>query len=384
MREFLEACRAGDYESAARRLDLRGRASAGAEVARRVKFVLDRKLWVDLDALSDEPDGAGDDGLPRGQDLVGTIAAGDRDVPVIVSRHVAADGRREWKIAASTLDAVPELYAAVGGSWIRERAPESLTRIRALELELWQWLGLLALALVAASASLAVAACALALARRRWRRPEARAGDFEAVARGPLRAFVAVLVFAAGRSALALPVPAESLLRSGDRLGTVEEVGLRSTRVRTLDRTLVTVPNGEFASLQLENYTRRDRIWLRATLGLRYETTPDQLRCVLEDLRRLLRLDARVDPDPARVRFVGFGAYSLDLEVFAYVRTADYGEFLAIQEDLYLAMMDVVAAAGTSFAFPSQTIYGASDPGLDAERARAAEARAREPRAGRS
>jgi MscS family membrane protein len=497
MREFLEACRAGDYESAARRLDLRGRASAGAEVARRVKFVLDRKLWVDLDALSDEPDGAGDDGLPRGQDLVGTIAAGDRDVPVIVSRHVAADGRREWKIAASTLDAVPELYAAVGGSWIRERAPESLTRIRALELELWQWLGLLALALGAASASLAVAACALALARRRWRRPEARAGDFEAVARGPLRAFVAVLVFAAGRSALALPVPAESLLRSGervlllviatwlltravdaaarrvsqrmaaegrigavsvvslgsrlarislwalatvalvqnigfdvtalfagiglgglaialaaqktvenlfggltllvdqpvrvgdfcrfgDRLGTVEEVGLRSTRVRTLDRTLVTVPNGEFASLQLENYTRRDRIWLRATLGLRYETTPDQLRCVLEDLRRLLRLDARVDPDPARVRFVGFGAYSLDLEVFAYVRTADYGEFLAIQEDLYLAMMDVVAAAGTSFAFPSQTIYGASDPGLDAEKTRAAEARARQPRAGTS
>jgi MscS family membrane protein len=169
------------------------------------------------------------------------------------------------------------------------------------------------------------------------------------------------------------PVRVGDFCRFGSRIGTVEEVGLRSTRVRTLDRTVVSIPNAEFSSLQLENFSRRDRIWLHATLGLRYETTPDQLRHVLGEIQRLLRDDPRVDPDPARIRFVGFGAYSLDCEIFAYVRTEDYGEFLAIREDVFLGIMDVVAASGTSFAFPSQTLYVGSDAGLDQAKSRAAE-----------
>jgi MscS family membrane protein len=177
------------------------------------------------------------------------------------------------------------------------------------------------------------------------------------------------------------PVRVGDFCRFGDRLGTVEEVGLRSTRVRTLDRTVVSIPNAEFSALQLENFSRRDRIWLHATLGLRYETTADQLRHVLAEVHRLLREDPRVDPEPARIRFVGFGAYSLDCEVFAYIRTADYGEFLAIREDLLLRIMDIVAASGTSFAFPSQTLYVGADPGLDTARSRAAEAQGRRWRA---
>jgi len=168
------------------------------------------------------------------------------------------------------------------------------------------------------------------------------------------------------------PVRVGDFCRFGDRVGTVEEVGLRSTRVRTLDRTVVTIPNSEFTVLPLENYTQRDRIWFHATLGLRYETTADQLRHVLVGLRELLRADPRVDPDPARVRFVGFGAYSLDLEVFAYIRTRDFGEFLGIREELLLEIMDCVAASGTGFAFPSQTVYTARDSGLDPERTREA------------
>lgn len=170
------------------------------------------------------------------------------------------------------------------------------------------------------------------------------------------------------------PVRVGDVCRFGDTLGTVEEVGLRSTRVRTLDRTLVSIPNAEFSALQLENFTRRDKIWFRTTLGLRYETTPDQLRWVLVEVRKLLYAHPRVDPDPARIRFVGFGPHSLDLEIFAYVLTRDFDEFLAIREDLYLRILDVVAASGTGFAFPSQTAYLARDPGLDAARTRAAEA----------
>ena len=170
------------------------------------------------------------------------------------------------------------------------------------------------------------------------------------------------------------PVRVGDFCRFGERVGTVEEVGLRSTRVRTLDRSVVSIPNGEFASMQLENFSRRDRMWLHVMLGLRYETTPDQLRAVLERVHRLLRAHSRVDPEPARIRFVGFGAYSLDCEIFAYVLTADFGEFLAIREEILLQVMDAVAASGTAFAFPSQTLYVGPDPGLDPAKSRAAEA----------
>ena len=91
----------------------------------------------------------------------------------------------------------------------------------------------------------------------------------------------------------------------------------------------------------------------------------------------MLYAHPRVDPDPARIRFTGFGAYSLDFEVFAYVRTRDFGEFLEIAEDLNLRLMDIVAAAGTGFAFPSQTTYVERDAGIDRDRAATAEDRVR-------
>jgi MscS family membrane protein len=168
------------------------------------------------------------------------------------------------------------------------------------------------------------------------------------------------------------PVRVGDFCRFGDRLGTIEEIGLRSTRVRTLDRTVVTVPNSEFSTLQLENFAHRDRIWLSTTLGLRYETTPDQLRWVLVKVKELLLAHPKIDPSPARVRFAGFGAYSLDVEIFAYVLTPDFNEFCAIREDVFLRIMDVVAESGTGFAFPSQTIYTGKDDGLDEARSRQA------------
>ena len=138
------------------------------------------------------------------------------------------------------------------------------------------------------------------------------------------------------------PVQVGDFCRFGDRVGIVEEIGLRSTRVRTLDRTIVTVPNAEFSTLQLENFAKRDRIWYHPRLGLRYETTPDQLRYLLVEIRRMLYAHPKVDPDPARIRFVGFGDSSLDLDIYAYVRTHDYNEYLEIAEDLNLRIMDIV------------------------------------------
>jgi MscS family membrane protein len=169
------------------------------------------------------------------------------------------------------------------------------------------------------------------------------------------------------------PVSVGDFCRFGDRLGTVEDIGLRSTRVRTLDRTVVTIPNSSFARFELENYSRRDRIWYHPTIGLRYETTPDQLRYVLIEIRRMLYAHPKVHPDPARVRFTGFGACSLNLEVFAYVDVNDYNEYLEVAEDLNLRIIEIVERAGSGFAFPSQTAYVRTDEGLDVARRSAAE-----------
>jgi MscS family membrane protein len=170
------------------------------------------------------------------------------------------------------------------------------------------------------------------------------------------------------------PVRVGDFCRFGDRIGTIEEIGLRWTRVRTLDHTVVSVPNSEFSKQQLENFTLRRKIWYHPRLKLRYETSPDQLRYILVEIRKLLYGHPRVLPDPARIRFVGFSDWSLDLDVFAYVDSQDFGEFLEIAEDLNLRVMRIVTEAGSGFAVPSQTTYIETGMGIDADRARAAEA----------
>ncbi len=116
----------------------------------------------------------------------------------------------------------------------------------------------------------------------------------------------------------------------------------------------------------------------RPTLGLRYETTEDQLRFVLAKLRELLLAHPRVTDDPARVRFAGFGEYSMNVEIFAYVNTSDWNEFLAIQEDINLRIIRIVKDAGTGFAFPSRALYHTRAGEFDDERQQAAEKQVRE------
>lgn len=173
------------------------------------------------------------------------------------------------------------------------------------------------------------------------------------------------------------PVRVGDFCKVGDTVGTVEQIGMRSTRIRTNDRTIVTIPNGEFSSLKIENYAHRDRFWFHPILTLRYETTPDQIRFLLVQLRSVLISHPKVDPDPARVRFIELGAHSLNIEIFAYIHASDYSGFLEIKEDLFLRMMDVVEASGTGFAFPSQTLYVARDKGISGEKALEAEEKVR-------
>jgi len=155
----------------------------------------------------------------------------------------------------------------------------------------------------------------------------------------------------------------------GDVTGTVEDVGLRSTKVRTLERTLVTIPNSTVVNGNVTNYAARDRILYNFTIGLVYGTTAAQITLVMDEVRALLLNDPRVALDGQRVRFRRFGPSSLDVEVFAWILTTDYTAFTVIAEELNLAIMAVVERCGSSFAYPSSTVYLGRDGGIDAAKA---------------
>jgi MscS family membrane protein len=146
-------------------------------------------------------------------------------------------------------------------------------------------------------------------------------------------------------------------LKMGEIVGTVDHIGLRSTRIRTLDRTVISVPNSQIANASLETLSARDKFWFHPVLGLRYDTTPDQLRTILDGIRRLLNTHDSISHESVRVRFIRLGAFSLDVDVFAYVFATDWNQFLEIQEGLLFNIADIVSRAGTGIAFPSQTMY---------------------------
>ena len=170
------------------------------------------------------------------------------------------------------------------------------------------------------------------------------------------------------------PVRVGDVCKYGDTIGTLEAIGIRSARIRGADRTLTTIPNAALAKMPIVNLTQRDQMLIQTVIGLRYETTPEQLRYVLVKLRELLLGHPRVNPDPAYARFVGLGASSLNIEVFAYVMTKDWGEFLGIREDILLRVMEIVEQSGSALAFPSQTLYLGRDRGTDENKTHAAEA----------
>jgi MscS family membrane protein len=161
------------------------------------------------------------------------------------------------------------------------------------------------------------------------------------------------------------------VLKVGNNQGTVEDIGLRSTRIRTPDRTMVIVPNGQIANMTLENFSSRDKFWFHPIPALSYRTTSTQMYAVLEGIRGLLEENPNLETASVRVRLLHFGPSSLDVEVFAYVLAHDWNHFLKIQEFLLLRIMDCFESSGVQFAFPLQTDLAAvftsndaSEPGL--------------------
>jgi len=175
-------------------------------------------------------------------------------------------------------------------------------------------------------------------------------------------------VFGALTLYIARPVRPGDFCRFGTVVGTVEDMGLRSIEIRTLDRTLVSIPNSLFSSGEIENFSARDRFRYLRTVRLRLDTTTDQLRYLLVELRKLLYAHPMTDKKVVRVRFTDVDEYSIALRVEAFIRTDDFSVFLEVVEDLNLRLIDIVRAAGTWFAVPSQTIKMEKGEELDGER----------------
>ena len=489
---FLQTAQTGDYARAANYLETHEKAQPAAELARQLYAVLDHDLIVDLDKLSDTPQGALNDSLPPDRERIGAIASSDTSVDILLKRVPMASGPA-WLFSSETLAAIPELFddidrpaferdlpallqirthlfslrlwqllvfllavpfSLLAAHWIsrllnallkpvvehiaRERAQDRLTaiagpvRLIVLVLVMRAETSLLTLPILArqywirAVSALAVAATTWLLIRLievasqltlnrliRTRQPSSmsvvhlvrRLLKASAVGLGallilqsaginltPILAGVSVagiaIAFAAQKTLENLfggimiitdePIRVGDFCRFSGQTGTVEDIGLRSTRFRTNERTIVAVPNGQLATMNLENFSVRDKFLFNPTLTLRYESSADQLRYVLAEVRRLLYGHSRVETSSARIRFVKMGDSSLNLEVFSYITTRDFNEFLAIQEDLLLRIMDIVANAGSDFAFPSQTLYFGRDKGLDATKTQAALDRVRQ------
>ena len=482
---FLQAAQSDKLDVAAQYLQLSPskRQTQGRELASQLKFVLDRAFLGNLKAVSTNPEGTAQVGLPPNKERVGTVSAGDTDIEVLLVRDKDPNSSGKiWLFAPETLARIPDLYDELQAHQVETHLPSVLVNNLFLGLSAWEWLALI-LGIPVSAAVGWILAQTLLLPRRIWRR-QRKLPQIEgwktvstalwllcavgvhgyltsllrlpllhrhyyirvsgvaflialawvvlraltwgmglirtrAVARGMAgtgslvilaqRFVKAMVVIAAGLSIMSVlgfnlttalaglgigglalgfgaqktienlfggvSVLADEVMLVGDtcnfngRVGTVEDISFRSTRIRTTERTELSIPNGTLSTINIENFTRRDKILFNPTLGLRYETTPDQLRYVLAECRKLLYEHPKVETASARIRFTALLESSLSVEVFSYVLTKDFAEFTAIREDLLLRMMDIVSEAGTAFAFPSRTLYMGKDAGIDAERA---------------
>ena len=469
---FLDLTRRRQYDEAAAYLAVsETQRPRAAELARYLKVVLDRHLWVDLERMSPRAGGDEKDGLPAGMDEVGLLP-GPEPVRMIKLEGVP-DAR--WVFSSGTVGRIDYWYASLTDRWIREHAPEVLLRTGPKELLWWQWIALLGIAALAIAGGKLLAVPVAYLLRRVFSKTRTTWDDAllersggpltlllgVAVAwsvvpslelyepawqfvRGVLRALGLVAIFWAlwrsvdvvesalrgsawnqgtatrslvslaggltkvlvaslgliaalselgypvsgllaglgiGGLALALaaqktgenlfgslslaldrPFDVGEFVKVEDFVGHVENVGLRSTRFRTPDRTLITIPNGRVADLKLENYTVRDRLRLACMIGLVHGTTAAQVRQVLEGVEQILRSHPKVWPEAVTIRLKELGPVSLDIEVNVWFQTTDWSEFQLIRQNVLLQIMDVVEAAGTTFAYPTHTVQRIGDP----------------------
>jgi MscS family membrane protein len=467
---FLAAARRDENDLALQYLNTRQTGDEGAELARQLFVVLDRRMQG-LPQLSDAPEGSQASPDTPGLEIIGTITSVSGPIDIALEHQPRADGVPIWLFSRATLRSVPAVYQEivlvrrtrglplwltsfrVGGILLLEWAimviglaviyPATLllnrgltalvrrvrrqqfdrstfaargvvpapTRLLLLAIACWALLYALPFSLLSRQFWLSPAVL-VAILSTAWllvlingeiersilrRVPATNVGSATSLARLIRRLFDLLIVFAAliatlrhfginpapaiaglGVGGIAVALAAQKTLenviagaslifdeavrvgdyvRMGETSGTVEYIGLRSTRIRTSERTLVSVPNSQIANTTIETLSARDMYWFHPIVSLRHETTSEQVQAVVDGIQALLSKQSAIDPATLRVRFLRFGAFSLDVEVNAYVFARDWAHFLQLQEQLLFSLTKIVEQAGTSLALPSQTMY---------------------------
>lgn len=470
---FLELCRRSQYEEAAAYLDLArpGDKGRGPELAQRLKAVLDRHSWIELDKISPRSEGDLSDKRPHVDRIALIPGPSGEGEPVELERRNGKNGPA-WVFTRGTVLRIDGWFSRLGDRWLVEHLPPPLLRHGPGEVLYWQWLALPLICAAAWGIGLLLTRATRHSFRnvaRRWaptwgeawlvlsRKPQTlfwalllvyfslpwlalyapadrlarqflnggfvfalfwalfciidAAGGLAArtpwavdhrAARMLLplgRRLAKVVVFVTGCVALlstlgysvtalvaglglgglALALAAQKTVENlfgafsialdqpfregdfvsidGEVLGTVERIGLRSTRIRTLDRTLVSLPNGKLAEMRLESYTARDRMRLHNILRLAYGTTSKQAREVLTKIEAVLRDHPKIWPDVVNVRLKALTAEALEVEVMAWFLTSDWNEFLVIRQEVLLDFLRVIEECGVTLAFPTHTVH---------------------------
>ncbi|NPA17250.1 mechanosensitive ion channel family protein [Persephonella sp.] len=147
-------------------------------------------------------------------------------------------------------------------------------------------------------------------------------------------------------------------VKVGSVEGIVEDLGMRTTKIRTFEKSLVTVPNQYIANNPIENFSRRDVRRIKMTIGIVYDTPSDTVRKIVKDIKDMLLNHPGIAKDQTLLVFFDkFSDSSLDIFIYTFTNTANWEEYMAIKEDVNLKIMEIVEKNGSSFAYPSQSIY---------------------------
>jgi MscS family membrane protein len=152
------------------------------------------------------------------------------------------------------------------------------------------------------------------------------------------------------------PFKVGDLVKVGANTGNVEDIGLRSTKIRLLDKSLVVVPNKSVASEAITNLTRFTGRRVEQVLGLTYATKPEQMEALIDELRKIITTEPEVDPASVLVFFRDFSASSMDVWVVYVAKSNDFAAGMRLRQRLNLAFMRAIAAHGLSFAYPTQVV----------------------------
>ena len=477
LKGYLKAARDGDFDRAAKYLDLRylpGRMdqSQGPQLARQLKIVLDKVIWFDLDAVSADPDGFPDDGLPANRDNIGRIKTPDKTVDLLMQRVPRGDGVLIWKISNQTVAEIPHLYEYYGYGPFEESLSKIFPDAQFVGWQLWQWvLWLLNLVLAFVLAVIITWIVNLFLSRKDtamrqqikrfvawpvrfllwllleqvglsfiglsmtvrtlfrfdpvlpfvmtwtalrlvdllvfwWGERLRRSGREDAIvllrpARTAIRITlvtaavlfwldniglkISTLLAGLGVGGLAVALAAQDTLKNllgsimilldkpykvGQRIvakghdGVVEEIGLRSTRMRLLTGHQTTIPNDEMARIDIENIGRRPHIRRLANIGITYDTPPEKIEKAVDIILKILDNHEGMDPEfPPRAYFSEYNPYSLNILVLYWYHPADYWGYMKFSQGVNLQIAREFQKEGIKFAFPTSTTYLSQEDG---------------------